>query len=113
MTTMQPVDLTNLHDMTDGDVELEKELFKEFYRSSEETIGVLEKNCTDGENETWRASAHALKGSVYNLGAAALGELCKKAQESHTASKDEKKKLLDAIKQEYAQVELYLQSIYS
>ena len=107
------VDLTNLHEMTDNDKELEIALFEEFYSSSVESIATLEANCTDGENEAWRAAAHALKGAAYNLGAHGLGDHCKNAQESHTASAAQKRMILQAIQEEYVKVKQYLETVYS
>lgn len=107
MTT--PVDLTNLREMTDGDKELEKQLFSEYFSSSEECINTLQNNCTDGENESWRTAAHAFKGTSYNLGAQNLGDLCKKAQESNAAPATKKQEMLQAIQSEYQNVKTFLQ----
>jgi HPt (histidine-containing phosphotransfer) domain-containing protein len=107
----EPVDLTNLREMTDGDREMERELFAEFFSSTEEGIESMAGQCTDGANETWRATAHAMKGTSVNLGANALGELCKKAQENDAASAVEKEAVLADIKQEYQAVKSYLQNV--
>ena len=110
--TTQPVDLTNLREMTDGDTELEKELFAEFFKSSADALETLARHCTDGESKPWYAAAHALKGSAYNLGAMPLGDLCKKAQEGDAANKAEKQQILESIKQEYEKVRQYLGEMY-
>jgi HPt (histidine-containing phosphotransfer) domain-containing protein len=107
-----PVDLTDLRTMTDGDKEMEIALFDEFYSSSEALIKTMELHSVDGANEYWRASAHALKGSAYNVGAKDLGDLCKEAQEHPEISGAEKKALLEKIKAEYAEVKLYLQNTH-
>lgn len=109
--TAQPVDLTNLHEMTDGDRELERELFKEFFSSSVDAIATLAQHCMDGESKPWYSAAHALKGSAYNLGAMSLGDLCKKAQEGYAASKTEKQRMYEDIKQEYEKVYRYLSGL--
>lgn len=109
----QPVDLTDLRTMTDGDKEMETALFEEFYSSSQQLIGTMASNCTDGENESWRGAAHALKGSSYNLGAKELGDLCKEAQEYQDMPASEKTELLEKIKTEYAAVETYLKSVHA
>src|SRR5689334_20471071 len=96
------VDLTDLRSLTDGDKEMELALFKEFYTSSEALLGTLGKHCVDGPSETWRTTAHALKGSAYNLGAMGLGDLYKHAQENPAASSSDKQKLLEKMKTEYA-----------
>ena len=105
-----PVDLTNLREMTDGDTELEQELFAEFISSSEECLAIMSENCTDGENEAWRSNAHALKGTSINLGADTLAGLCKDAQENHAANSNEKQGMLETIKKEYEAVKAFLES---
>ncbi len=107
------VDLTNLRSMTDGDKELELALFQEFYSSTEENLRTMASNCSDGQNETWRTTAHALKGTCYNLGAHPMGDLCKKAQENPAASGADKKTLLDLLQAEYVKVKAFLQAVYS
>jgi len=108
----EPVNLTNLREMTDGDVEMEKMLFEEFFSSSEECILLMGNNCEDGENEGFRSSAHALKGTAINLGAETLSNLCKYAQENYTASSAEKQTMIDNIKEEYHKAKAFLQEIY-
>lgn len=107
-----PVDLTNLREMTDGDADMEQMLFNEYYHSTESGITTLSNNCVDGENENWRGSAHALKGTSLNLGAERLGALCKQAQEGHGASAAEKRQMLDAIREEYEKVKAYLLKVH-
>jgi HPt (histidine-containing phosphotransfer) domain-containing protein len=104
------VDLTNLREMTDGDKEMEQELFEEFFSSSQEAINIMQNNCVDGENEAWRSQAHALKGTALNLGAQSLGKKFEQAQENHAVSGQEKQAMLDAIKAEYAQVKSFLEA---
>ncbi len=108
---MEPVNLTNLRSMTDGDEELEKALFAEFISSFD--LGIAELNQTQEPDfaETWRKQAHALKGISLSLGAEKLGELCKSAQDNFEASPQEKKQLTGEIEQEYALVKQYLQAL--
>lgn len=99
-----PIDLTNLRSMTDGDPEIEKALFEEFIASFEIGIAALKAHCEEKSADAWRGDAHALKGISVNLGAARLGELCKKAQDDSSASTDAKKTLLANIEVEYQRV---------
>jgi len=92
---MEPVDLTNLRSMTDGDAEMEKALFEEFFSSFEAGMASLQKNI--GDAEAWEKEAHALKGVALNLGAMELGGLCKKAQEEPHADAGTKSGLLNSI----------------
>jgi HPt (histidine-containing phosphotransfer) domain-containing protein len=108
-----PVDLTNLRTMTDGDRDLESALFQEFYTSTEAGLQSLAGNCTDGQNEVWRATAHALKGTSYNLGANAMGDLCKKAQETPAASGLDKRTLLGLLQAEYIKVKAFLETVHT
>ncbi|MGE0252730.1 MAG: Hpt domain-containing protein [Dongiaceae bacterium] len=102
-----PVDLTNFRDMISGDKELEKVLFHEFFAAFEKGIENLRAN--DGDNpEAWRLQAHALKGTALNLGAQALSDFCRKAQEKHTAAAEEKRRVLKEIEQEYKTVKEFL-----
>lgn len=106
----QPVDLRNLREITDGDAEMEKELFKEFIKTADSYIVILGELLNADKNELWRTTAHAFKGLALNLGATNLGELCKKAQENNTASLQDKTSMLEAIRQEYAGVNDFLNS---
>lgn len=106
----QPVDLTNLREITDGDKEMESELFKEFINTSDSYIVSLGNMLDADKNELWRTTTHAFKGLALNLGAANLGALCKNAQENNTASQQDKTAMLEAIRHEYAAVKDFLNS---
>jgi HPt (histidine-containing phosphotransfer) domain-containing protein len=97
----KPVDLENLRSMTDGDVEMEKILFEEFFSCFDSAIINMQDSCCEDKSENWRKDAHALKGISMNLGAMQLGELCKKAQDEHTADAASKNEMLKNIKVEY------------
>ncbi len=98
------IDFENLRLITDGDQELEKELFLAFLGSSAECISNLVAAYDMDDEEDWKHQAHALKGICLNLGAILLGELSKKAQEDYRATKQEKEKMLNAIQSELTQV---------
>lgn len=104
----EAVDLTNLRSMTDGDVEMEKLLFEEFFSSFEDGIASLQNNLENDVAEIWRKQAHSLKGISLNLGAMELGELCKRAQDEFNAGTDMKGELLKNIVAEYGRVRQFL-----
>lgn len=106
-----PVDLKNLREITDGDTEMERELFNEFISTSDEYIDTLGKSTSLDANEAWRAISHSFKGIALNLGAEKLGELCKTAQENNMSSAENKTAMLTAINQEYIAVRDYLKSL--
>jgi HPt (histidine-containing phosphotransfer) domain-containing protein len=106
-----PVDLTNLRSMTDGDAEIEKELFAEFIVSFEEGIDNLRQHCVEEAADTWRQRSHALKGVALNLGAARLGDLCKLAQEEYQDVPKAKEELLRYIEAEFRKVREFLNTV--
>ncbi len=108
----QPVDLTNLRSMTDGDVEMEKVLFEEFCSSFDDGVISLQNSLGVESSESWRKQAHSLKGISLNLGAMHLGELCKKAQDGCNEDKTNKEELLNKITSEYQQVKNFLLSLH-
>ena len=105
----ESVDLTNLREMTGGDKDLERELFQEFFSSSQKLLDQLHEALTSDNLEAWRAGAHALKGTAYNLGATPLGDLCKKAQENFDTLGEDKKELLKLMRDAYAQTKVFLE----
>ena len=105
-----PVNLENLHEMTGGDRDLEKELFDVYLGSSEECLRALRTNQIQGQEEAWRTQAHAWKGMSLNLGAEKLGSLCAAAQMNHLSSPEDKAKMLADIEAEYANVKEFLKN---
>jgi HPt (histidine-containing phosphotransfer) domain-containing protein len=106
-----PVNLSELREMTDGDSEMEKILFEEFFSSADVCLKALSESCVDGDSESWRTKAHALKGMAVNLGAEQLGELCKQAQENHGVAATQKQEMFKGIQVEYQRVEDFLKNV--
>lgn len=100
---LNPVNLVNLREITGGDFELELSLFEEFISSSNNLVKNLEQALQNKDCESWRKSAHSLKGVAFNLGATKLGELSKKAQENYKES-NEKNEMLETIIDEHKKV---------
>lgn len=107
----KPVDLENLRSMTDGDADMEKILFEEFFSCFDTAIVNMQDCCSEDKAESWRKDAHALKGISMNLGAMQLGELCKKAQDEYTANLDSKNEMLKNIKTEYEVVREFISAL--
>jgi len=102
------VDLTNVHEITGGDIAVERELFDAFLQSSDECIAALKSSLEAPKHEEWRKQAHAFKGTSANLGAFELGRLCKEAQDNSQASSERKHTILAAIETEYGRVKDFL-----
>jgi HPt (histidine-containing phosphotransfer) domain-containing protein len=110
--TQEPVDMNHLRDITDGDREIERELFSLFLSNAEECIEVLAQNCTDGENIKWRSAAHELKGSAASLGAFPMSRECHRAQVEFTSDVAEKKIMLEAIRASLKTVKEFLDKVH-
>lgn len=106
-----PVSLDNLHEMTGGDSSLEKELFDVYLNSSADCLTAMKAAMGPGQEEEWRAKAHAWKGMSLNLGADALGKLCAEAQMNHLAPPEKKAEMLASIEEEFGKVKAFLSSI--
>lgn len=105
------VNLTNLRELTDGDKDIEKELFQDFIDSSALLLADLEKFISEDAFEEWRKSAHGLKGISANLGAENLSHLSKTAQDSFEKDRTEKQQILTNLKQERDKVVAFLLSV--
>lgn len=112
MNKAQPVDLTNLREVTDGNPDLEKSLFGNFFQCAEENIQELSHNCIDGASTAWTEQAHALKGAALNMGAFNLGEICDRAQNMHEATANDRAVTYTQIKNEYEAVKAYLEKVH-
>lgn len=109
--TCDPVNLSNLRDITGGDTEIEKELFQVFLDSAQDCLTALATSCTQGDAETWRKQSHAFKGISYNLGAETLGDICRTAQDSATSDIKDKRVMLAAMQHEFSRVQDYLRTL--
>lgn len=107
----EPVDLDNLRSMTDGDAEMEKALFDEFFSCFDSALDQMQNNYGEDKAEDWRKEAHALKGISLNLGATQLGELCKAAQDEFMACADYKDGILKKIRTEYQVVRNFINNL--
>ncbi len=78
--------------------------------ATHETDQAMERHAivNDASAQDWGAAAHKMKGSVAQIGAAPLEAACKKALEAQDVSLEEKKHLLQNVKDEYAKVKKFL-----
>ncbi|TAH37566.1 MAG: Hpt domain-containing protein [Alphaproteobacteria bacterium] len=106
----QILNLSNLRELTGGDIDLEKQLFNVFLDSSEECLSHLQQTAGPNDAEQWKRHAHAWKGISLNLGAEKLADICKNAQDQYMTSPEEKQKILRLLEQEYGLVKSALLS---
>ncbi|MFQ3611288.1 MAG: ATP-binding protein, partial [Fimbriimonadales bacterium] len=74
--TMQVINWDTLNEITDGDVEFQKELFQEFLEQTPSLITELTQSLASGDANTVGRVAHTLKGSARSIGADAFAEAC-------------------------------------
>ena len=67
----------NVIDATDGDLSMEAMLYQSFLKTS---ATYMQEITTTQEAETRARALHSLKGLALNMGAEALGELCRRAE---------------------------------
>ncbi len=103
-----PVDLSNLHVLTDNNPVFETELFTQFLDSAATCLLGMRRAFNASDEGAWRREAHALKGLSYNLGAKGLGDLCALAQGDNRAAEDDKAIMLKEIADELGRVGDYL-----
>lgn len=103
-----PVNIMHLESFTDGDIEIERELFSVFIEHAHIALDHLKQACDDDINEEWRSAAHKFKGAAANLGAEELSKLCFEAEMGYDVSEAEKRALLTAIISGYRDVEYFL-----
>lgn len=72
------VDVDHLSTFTDGDSDLEAELFDLYQNTAERYLKGMETAL--GQDQAWSAEAHALKGASANLGACRVAALAKAAE---------------------------------
>ena len=105
-----PIDLTNFNMITNGDKEMEKELFIEFINSTQEHINSMDKAISSGDKDAWKSACHAVKGTSINMGAAPLSHAAKKGQESFEADSQVKSNIVSEIKAEFKLVKDFLEA---
>ncbi len=72
--TMQVINWDALNEITDGDIEFQKELFQEFLDQTPTLMSQLDEALSAGDATTVGRVAHTLKGSARSIGADAFAE---------------------------------------
>ena len=103
-----PVDLQFLRNITDCDIEFEKDLLKIFIESSKNDIKKMENSLGDPKSNDWYLSSHSFKGSAASIGAFPLAKSLEYAQFHKDDSDAEKVKMLKEIKEKLEVVVKFL-----
>jgi HPt (histidine-containing phosphotransfer) domain-containing protein len=104
----RPANMEILVASSQGDQDYIQSMIDLFVETAEKQIVALEEYCTDGINEGWVETAHALKGTSGVVGADMMMELCHEAQLMEDASAADRHRKWEAIGFEYARVKKFL-----
>jgi PAS domain S-box-containing protein len=96
-TAMPTVDLNALHQLTEGDVEFERELIATFIESGDKNLADIVDALRSGDFETIGRRAHALKSASANIHAAALSSV---AAHLETATRTNSLEEIDGLVQQ-------------
>ena len=105
------IDLQCLHEYTDDDPEMMKELIEVFFETCSESIATMGRHIIDGKSAEWTAEAHKLKGASGYVGAHVLKSLSSEAQSMEQATKQDRQEKFDQIETEYSLVKSKLEQI--
>ena len=109
-TISQVLDLEYLKSIIEDDKEFEQELFKIFIENSQRNITKLEESIESNDKNSWYMASHAFKGASASIGAFELAKTLEHAQKNIEDSNENKKQLLDKIKEELELVKEFLKS---
>jgi HPt (histidine-containing phosphotransfer) domain-containing protein len=109
-TISQVLDLEYLKSIIEDDKEFEQELFKIFIENSQRNIIKLEESIESNDKNSWYMASHAFKGASASIGAFELAKILEYAQKNLEDSNENKKQLLDKIKEELELVKEFLKS---
>lgn len=98
------LNFAHLESFTDGDIEMEEELFKLFLKESDISLNKLRHFCECGSNSEWKEAAHKYKGAAANLGAETLSAMCFWAEKGHEENSIQKQKYLMDIEKAHKEV---------
>jgi signal transduction histidine kinase/DNA-binding response OmpR family regulator len=101
------VDLSSLHDFSEGDRDMETRLVDLFVKQTDVTLTKMRGLCIEGQCEEWCEAAHLLKGSSASMGAKILRKLCEQAQDLKIATHQEREQMLSKINTAYDDVKSF------
>lgn len=108
-TSLPPIDLKLLHETTQGEPELERELAEIFLEDTGQRLGVLRESLESGDAQNLAFNAHAVKGAAANIGALRFHDLAYRLEmRSKEQVMREAKALLAELEREFARIREFL-----
>lgn len=108
--TLPPIDLKLLHETTQGETELERELAAIFLDDTGERLVDLRQSFESGDAQDLAFNAHAVKGAAANIGALRFHDIAYRMEiKSKEQLLQEVGKLLAELEREFARVKEFLE----
>lgn len=107
-----PVDMEHLRSYIGDDPEEEREVINMFLELTDKAIEDLKTSLHKGDHDTWKKTAHRIKGSAGNFGANALSKLCLEAEHGYDKPDSDKHALMDSILAQYGEIERFLKTLH-
>lgn len=109
-TDSVPVELAALRDITDGNPELEQQLFELFLGTCERCLSEATKLIESDPKGLWHDVLHELKGAAANVGAMGMAGLCRNGENLRAEQVSERMFFCKQLRQEYKRVRAYLET---
>ena len=104
----QVLDIEYLKSIVEDDKEFEQELFKIFIDNAQRNIAKMEESILNNNISSWYMASHAFKGASSSIGAFELAKILEDAQKNIEESIENKKILINKIKEELEDVIYFL-----
>jgi len=101
-------DHERINDLSEGDVDFEKQLFQVFSDNLKQDIDALQKSYDQDNPDLWRSWVHKIHGACGYIGAVAMEKVCEQRKQM-ADSKEMMRTLHDPIMKEYQKILGYLQ----
>lgn len=107
----EKINLSQINDISEGDMEFEDEIITMYIIDTQERISNLENLLTQKNWKELKREAHTLKGSSGNIGVIGIFELCKKL-EAASLNQDEQlaRELVNEIRTTTVEVDVFLKN---
>lgn len=109
--TFNKIDWDLVKDLSGGDLEYEKELWKSYFESFDEVLPNIKQSASENNVEEWVLWAHRLKGSSGNIGVTELYEVCAYAELNPQL--ENKVEYLDKIEKDYLEIKDFIHQHYT
>jgi CheY-like chemotaxis protein/HPt (histidine-containing phosphotransfer) domain-containing protein len=104
-----PIDMRLIHAYALGDRDREQHIASLFLEHAGDTIAAMRDCCIDGVSKQWYELAHQLNGSAVNIGAHRMRDLCDNAQNSISATAQQRISIVARMQEELGCIEEFFE----